>query len=114
MRHWGQVKYLWSLSLLRARWLFRGFTIFVRNQAFSLRRLGRFLENIRNRVHTIRRKLAVARIVRAVSFLLRTISSAVSSSRTATKEAQPSESTPLRPYIKRENALPIFWKKLIV
>ena len=56
----------------------------------------------------------MARIVWAVSFLLRTISSAVSSSRTATKEAQPSESTPLRPYIKRENALPIFWKKLIV
>ena len=46
-----------------------GFTTLARNQAFSLRRLGRFLENMRNRIHTIRRKTTVDRIVWTVSLL---------------------------------------------
>ena len=69
VRQLGQVKYLCSLSALRARPFLMGFTILLRNQAFSLRRLGRFRENIRKIVHTIKRKTTVDRIVWTVSLL---------------------------------------------
>ena len=53
------------------------------------------------------------RIVWTVSLLYFTNRFTVLSTSSSTSDAQPSWSEPLRPYIKRESALPSFWKKLI-
>lgn len=109
--HWGQVKQRWSLSIRCCRFpairRLMGYQTFSMKRAFSARRFSRLRENIR---YSARNTMTVDRnpkMLYAAGCLSRRKILTISSNSAAQIMVRQRRSTPLRPYIKRESALPM-------